>query len=212
MSSKTYLRAYFERRSTRSDGPGKKKNLNPEIIASPTEHVSRAEIEMDEVEKSTSRQSYNNIPKHIPMEVGKYTLAHSTKDALAKFSKQYPKYTFKRTSINSWKASFKNNGNGQNLKKIGRPNIFSEELLKKFSFQRKTSNVTLDHDVPSALVLNLDQTPLSYVSPGKYTFSSKGSKSVSIKGLDDKRQITAIFVVSATGFFLLIQLIYQSTS
>ena len=52
---------------------------------------------MDEVEKSTSRQSYNNIPKHILMEIGKYALAHSTKDALAKFSKQYPKYTFKRT-------------------------------------------------------------------------------------------------------------------
>ena len=131
MSSKTDLRAYFERRSTRSDGPAKKKNPNPEIIASPTEHVSRAEIEMDEVEKSTSRQSYNNIPKHIPMEVGKYALAHSTKDALAKFSKQYPKYTFKRTSINFWKASIKNNGNSQNLKKIGRPNLLSEELLKR---------------------------------------------------------------------------------
>ena len=85
---------------------------------------------MDKVEKSTARQSYN-IPKHIRMEVGKYALAHSTKDALAKFSKQYPKYTFKRTSINSWKASFKNNGNSQNLKKIGRPNLVSEELLKR---------------------------------------------------------------------------------
>ena len=85
---------------------------------------------MDKVEKSTARQSYN-IPKHIRMEVGKYALAHSTKDALAKFSKQYPKYTFKRTSINSWKASFKNNGNSQNLKKISRPNLLSEELLKR---------------------------------------------------------------------------------
>ena len=49
---------------------------------------------------------------------------------------------------------------------------FLEE--EKFTFQRKISNVTLDHDVPSALVLNLDQTLLSYVSLGKYTFSSKG--------------------------------------
>ena len=87
------LRAYFKRRATGSDGPAaKKKNPNPEIIASATEHVNWAETEMvmDEVEKSTSRQSYNNIPKHILMEVGKYALAHSTKDALAKFSKQYP--------------------------------------------------------------------------------------------------------------------------
>ena len=132
MSSKTDLRAYFKHRATGSDGPAAKKK-NPKIMASSTEHVNRAEIEMvmDEVEKSTARQSYNNIPKHIRMEVGKYALAHSTKDALAKFSKQYPKYTFKRTSINSWKASFKNNGNSQNLKKIGRPNLLSEELLKR---------------------------------------------------------------------------------
>ena len=94
MSSKTDLRAYFKRRATGSDGPAaKKKNPNPEIIASATEHVNRAKIEMvmDEVEKSTARQSYNNIPKHIRMEVGKY--AHSTNHALAKFSKQYPKHT-----------------------------------------------------------------------------------------------------------------------
>ena len=83
---------------------------------------------------------------------------------------------------------------------------------EKFIFQRKNSNIILDHDVPLALVLNLDQTPFSYISPEKYTFSSKGSKNVPIKGLDDKRQITATFVVSATGSFLPIQLIYQGKS
>ena len=99
MSSKTDLTAYFRRRAIGSAGPAaKKKNHNPEIIASTTEHVNRAEIEMvmDEVKKSTARQSYNNISKHFLMEVGKYALAHNTKDALAKFSKQYPKYTFNR--------------------------------------------------------------------------------------------------------------------
>ena len=65
------------------------------------------------------------------MEVGKYALARNTKDALAKFSKEHPKYTFKRTSINSWKALFKNTGNSQNLKKTGRPNLLLEELLKR---------------------------------------------------------------------------------
>ena len=119
MSSKTDLRAHFKRRATGSDEPpAEKKNRNPEIIGSATEHVNRAETDMvmDEVEKSTAPQSYNNIPKHICMEVWKYALAHNTKDALAKFSKQHPKYTFKRTSINSWKASFKNNGNSHRAK------------------------------------------------------------------------------------------------
>ena len=84
MSLKRDLRAYFKRWATGSDGPAaKKKNPDPEIITSATEHVNRAEIEMvmDKVEKSTARQSYNNIPKHIRMEVGKYALAHSTEDA-----------------------------------------------------------------------------------------------------------------------------------
>ena len=65
------------------------------------------------------------------MEVAKCNLLHNTKDALAKFSKQHPKCTFKGTSINSWKTSFKNNGNSQNLKKIVQPNLLSEELLKR---------------------------------------------------------------------------------
>ena len=64
--SKTDLRAYFKRRAIGSDGPAaKKKNPNPEVIASATENVNRAEIEivMDEVEKLSALQSYNNIPK-----------------------------------------------------------------------------------------------------------------------------------------------------
>ena len=73
MSLKTDLRAYFKHRETGSDGPAtKKKNPNPEMIASATEHINRVDIEMvmDEVKKSTPRQSYSNIPKHIRMEVG----------------------------------------------------------------------------------------------------------------------------------------------
>ena len=62
-------------------------------------------------------------------------------------------------------------------RKVEASKKFLEE--EKFTFQRKISNVILDHDVPSALVLNLDQTPLSYVSPRKYIFSSKGSKKCS---------------------------------
>ena len=149
MSSKTDLRAYFKRRATGSDGPAaKKKNRNPEIIASATEHVSRAEVEIvtDEVERSNARQKYNNIPKHILMEVGKYAFAHNTKDALAEFSKQYPNYKFKRTSINSWKASFKNNENSQNLKKTGRPNLLFEELLNR------AKDVTIDSSLARTVI------------------------------------------------------------
>ena len=64
-----------------------------------------------------------------------------------------------------------------------------------------------NHDIPADLAINLDQTPLSYVSPGKYTFNFKGAKNVPIKGVDDKRQITATFAISAAGDFLRMQLI-----
>ena len=51
----------------------------------------------------------------------------------------------------------------------------SEKFLQKetFSYQREISRVVLKHDIPLDLVLNLDQNPLSYASPGKYTFYLK---------------------------------------
>ena len=86
------------------------------------------------------------------------------------------------------------------------PQFLAEE---KFTFQRAISAAVLEHDIPSSLVVNLDQTPLSYVSPGKYTFSFKGAKNVPIRGVDDKRQITGTFAVTITGKCLPIQLIYK---
>ena len=59
------------------------------------------------------------------------------------------------------------------------------------------------------MILNLDQTSLSYVSPGKYLFNPKGAKTVPIKDVDDKRQITETFPISMTGSFLPIQLISE---
>ena len=65
--------------------------------------------------------------------------------------------------------------------------FFAEE---QFTFQRVTSTMVYNHDIPADLVINLDQTPLSYVSPGKCRFNFKGAKNVYIKGVYDKRQIT----------------------
>ena len=81
-------------------------------------------------------------------------------------------------------------------------------LEEKLTFQKAISAAICDHDIPKELVLNLDPTPLSYVSPGKYTFNPTGASTVPIKGIDDKRQITATFTVSLTGEFLPIQVIY----
>ena len=87
----------------------------------------------------------------------------------------------------------------------------SEKFLQeeKFSYQCEISRIILNRDIPLDLVLNLDQTTLSYVSPGKYTFCLKGTTTAPIKAVDDKRRITATSTVSASGVFLPIQLIYQ---
>ena len=69
-----------------------------------------------------------------------------------------------------------------------------------------------EHYIPLDMMLNLSQTPLSYISPGKYKFDFKGSTTVRIKGVEDKRQITATFTVSASGSFLNIQLMYNCKS
>ena len=58
------------------------------------------------------------------------------------------------------------------------------------------------YSIPPDLVLNADQTPSSYVSVGKQTMAACGAKSVPIKGLTDKRNITLTFVISLSGNFL----------
>ena len=104
------------------------------MIISPTENINRVETEMviNKVEKSAAPTNhYNNLPKHIQTEVRRYTLDHSTKDAIEKFSKEYRKFTFKRTWTNSWETSLKNSGDRQTFNKKGRQNLLSETLLTK---------------------------------------------------------------------------------
>ena len=67
------------------------------------------------------------------------------------------------------------------------PQFLAEE---KFTFQRNISVLVSEHDIPPSLIINIDQTLLSYVNTGKYTFSFKGAKNIPIKGVDDKRQIS----------------------
>ena len=63
-------------------------------------------------------------------------------------------------------------------------------LEEKRKFQRQILLINQEQDIPKELILNLDQKPLSYVSPGKYTFNPKGAKTVPIKGIDDNHYIT----------------------
>ena len=53
------------------------------------------------------RKSYQVVPEKVKMEVGRYTALNGTKAALKRYSKIYPKYDLKRTSVNSWKSKIK---------------------------------------------------------------------------------------------------------
>ena len=56
--------------------------------------------------------------------------------------------------------------------------------------------------------MNLDPTPCYLVPCKKFTMAKKGSNNVTIHGCNDKRTITATFVITLSGEFLPMQLIY----
>ena len=95
---------------------------------------------------------------------------------------------------------------GSTRKVDSSPQFLVEE---NFTFQRNISALVSQHDIAPSLIINIDQTRLSYVNTEKYTFSFKGAKNILIKGVDDKCQITVTFAVSCTEEFLPTQLIYS---
>ena len=84
----------------------------------------------DEIQKSCSRPDkyQKGIPEEIKKEVGTYANIYGTASAIKKFSTKYEKYTFNRTTVNSWKAKSKEKSV---FNKAGRPNILGENLIKK---------------------------------------------------------------------------------
>ena len=133
MASKTDLRSYFKRKAESKPASKKVKLASPEIIVSASENVNPAEIEIakDEVKKSVRAEHYAIISENIRKDVGKYAMVNGTNAAIKKFAKLYPKFTFKRTTINTWKTKYQKNGNETVLKSIDRPNLLSDILLKK---------------------------------------------------------------------------------
>ena len=72
----------------------------------------------------------------------------------------------------------------------------------ELTFLYKIVNNVEKFQIPSSLVLNLTQTNSKYVSKGKTTMPEKGSISVLISGLSDKRSMTATFTITLNGKFL----------
>ena len=76
-------------------------------------------------------------------------------------------------------------------------------IEEKLTSQRPIASIIEEHDIPKEHILNLEiKHPCHMFPPSEYTFNPKGAKTVPIKGIDDKRQITATFTVSMTAKFL----------
>ena len=85
------------------------------------------------------------------------------------------------------------------------PELLKEEQL---TFQQKIQALIKWYDISKDVVLNFDQTFLSYITLGNNTLEFEGAKPVPVKGKGKGKQITATFDFSATGRFLPMQLIY----
>ena len=60
-------------------------------------------------------------------------------------------------------------------------------------------NLIETHNIPKSVVLDLDQTPLKYVSCWNTTFAQKSPSTVPIEGVSDKRMIAGAFAISFDG-------------
>ena len=79
----------------------------------------------------------------------------------------------------------------------------------KLTYLTDINRAITQHNIPPELVINADQTPCSYVSVRRMTMATCNSSAVPTKGLTDKRNITLTFVISLSGSFLPMQIIYQ---
>ena len=83
-------------------------------------------------------------------------------------------------------------------------------MKAQFLFDVKT--IVVMEDIPADLIINWDHTGLNYVPVSNWTMAAQGSKRVEIGGIDDKRQITAVFAGTMSGLFLPPQIIYQGNT
>ena len=74
-----------------------------------------------------------------------------------------------------------------------------EALKTQYLFDIKATVEMME--IPPELVINWDQTDIKIVPVSSWTMEKKGAKRVEIAGVDDKRQITAVFAATAVGEF-----------
>ena len=72
----------------------------------------------------------------------------------------------------------------------------------KAEFLDRITEKVVQYNIPPELVINIDQTGVAIVPTSKWTMAQRGSKQVSVIGIDDKRQITALLGSTCAGTLL----------
>ena len=78
----------------------------------------------------------------------------------------------------------------------------------KAQFLGRIKKCVSNYSVPSALILNLDQTATKLVPTSEWTMAVQGSKQVDVVGLEDKREITVVLCCTLSGDLLPPQVLY----
>ena len=81
----------------------------------------------------------------------------------------------------------------------------------KLGFLQRIKDEVVSNSIPLALVFNFDQTGSKLVPVCEWTMEKQGSRQVPVVGKEDKREITVLLTVTATGKLLPPQVIYQDT-
>ena len=81
--------------------------------------------------------------------------------------------------------------------------------MLKESFLDSVRTTVIMEEIPAELIMNWDQTGIKLVPSSFSTMERQGSKRIEMAGVNDKRQITAVFCGTMLGDFLPVQLIYK---
>ena len=187
------------------------------------------EIKQAAKEKRDANRELNVLPRGRPLLLGsldqmvqRFLLATRSKGGLISSTvaiatakalmARYPEYNLGHIDLDSssWtKSLFKRMGFVKRMSTTGKVEI-PEGAIREAELDYLHDIVSLaeKNDIPSCLIMNLDQTPLKYIPSARQTLAKQGAKSVSVAGSTDKRCITGTFIITLEGAFLPMQLIY----
>ena len=107
---------------------------------------------------------------------------------LIELSKEWAHKLLRRMGFMKWKATTSKS----------RMSVSNLEDMKK-EFLQVIVDISVMEETPPELILNWDQTGINFVPSSGWTMEQRGATRVEVMGIDDKRQITAVFCGSLTG-------------